>query len=397
MLKMTRQTIKYYLIGLTFVFCCYVSVGQQNKIDSIQKLLLTQKADTDRVETFIMLGQLYLGSTNYPEAIDNFLKALRIFESIRDSSGIAICNQQIGGIYYELKNYNSAVKHFSSAITLFEKFHNTNGLSVCYLNISSAYLSMNKLELALECNKKAEKAAKEIDSKLFLSMCYTVRGGVYSSMKNYNSAIEQYQKAVILMEQTGDRNAMGITYAHVGTIYTVLNDIEKALAYYNKALEFINENTKWELYQDVSVLYSKKKNFEKAYEYSQLFHKANDSIIGKEALSKIDKLQNKYEAEKIAQITKLENEKRELEFQAKVRTQRVIIFSVSAGLLLFVVLVFIVYKAYKQKQEANKIIAGKNKDILDSIRYAKRIQTSLLPTHKYIDRILSEKDQSTGA
>lgn len=36
-------------------------------------------------------------------------------------------------------------------------------------------------------------------------------------------------------------------------------------------------------------------------------------------------------------------------------------------------------------------LSEKNKDIMDSIRYAKRIQNSLLPTEKYIDRILKEK------
>jgi transcriptional regulator with GAF, ATPase, and Fis domain len=51
---------------------------------------------------------------------------------------------------------------------------------------------------------------------------------------------------------------------------------------------------------------------------------------------------------------------------------------------------------YKKLDEANieiskqkALIEEKNKDILSSIRYAKRIQTSLLPTEKYIDRILN--------
>jgi len=39
----------------------------------------------------------------------------------------------------------------------------------------------------------------------------------------------------------------------------------------------------------------------------------------------------------------------------------------------------------------------KNNDILSSIRYAKRIQTSLLPTDKYLDRVLRDKDKCTGA
>ena len=57
-------------------------------------------------------------------------------------------------------------------------------------------------------------------------------------------------------------------------------------------------------------------------------------------------------------------------------------------------------RAYQQKNKANKIITlqkketerqkeivqAKQKEILDSIRYAKRIQQSLMPTEKYIER-----------
>ena len=51
----------------------------------------------------------------------------------------------------------------------------------------------------------------------------------------------------------------------------------------------------------------------------------------------------------------------------------------------------------KQLAIKNEIIEEKNKDILDSIRYAKRIQTSLMPTEKYIERILSDKHKSGNA
>jgi hypothetical protein len=46
----------------------------------------------------------------------------------------------------------------------------------------------------------------------------------------------------------------------------------------------------------------------------------------------------------------------------------------------------------KQKLEVEsqrEILEEKNKDIIDSINYAKRIQTSLLPTEKYIERMLN--------
>ncbi len=60
--------------------------------------------------------------------------------------------------------------------------------------------------------------------------------------------------------------------------------------------------------------------------------------------------------------------------------------------------------AYRQKQKANKmiishieevekhkhIIEEKQKEILDSIHYAKRIQTALLPSERYMVRNLKK-------
>ena len=45
--------------------------------------------------------------------------------------------------------------------------------------------------------------------------------------------------------------------------------------------------------------------------------------------------------------------------------------------------------AKKNITEQKQIIEEKQKDIMDSIHYAKRIQTSLLPTEKYIDKSIN--------
>ncbi len=61
-------------------------------------------------------------------------------------------------------------------------------------------------------------------------------------------------------------------------------------------------------------------------------------------------------------------------------------------------IIIVQFKITNQKyesiiEEQKLIVEIKNKDITDSIKYAKRIQTSLLPTEKYIERILSRKDK----
>lgn len=49
--------------------------------------------------------------------------------------------------------------------------------------------------------------------------------------------------------------------------------------------------------------------------------------------------------------------------------------------------IFLIQEKHSESERQKLLLAEKNKDIMDSIRYAKRIQHSLLPTDKYIDRI----------
>jgi hypothetical protein len=41
-----------------------------------------------------------------------------------------------------------------------------------------------------------------------------------------------------------------------------------------------------------------------------------------------------------------------------------------------------------------EIVEEKQKEVLDSIRYAKRIQNSLLPTDRYIDKVLKRSKKN---
>ena len=67
------------------------------------------------------------------------------------------------------------------------------------------------------------------------------------------------------------------------------------------------------------------------------------------------------------------------------------------GFTLMLVVAGVSFRAYRNTQKANEIISGqkdlveeKQKEILDSIHYAKRIQKSLLPTGKYIYKNLNK-------
>ncbi|HWY10334.1 MAG TPA: hypothetical protein VN026_03360, partial [Bacteroidia bacterium] len=86
------------------------------------------------------------------------------------------------------------------------------------------------------------------------------------------------------------------------------------------------------------------------------------------------------------------------EHEKEIQQQKMYSYGAVLGFILMLIIAVVSYRAFKHKQKANIIIEQqkiiveeKQKEIIDSIQYAKRIQQSLLPTDKYIERNLKKK------
>ncbi|MEO6304978.1 MAG: hypothetical protein ABIP51_17585, partial [Bacteroidia bacterium] len=100
-----------------------------------------------------------------------------------------------------------------------------------------------------------------------------------------------------------------------------------------------------------------------------------------------------YEFEKKEAVIKEQQEKERVVAEEKNRFQQIVIFSVIAGLLLVIIFAIFISRSLRVTKQQKLIIEEKQKEILDSIRYAKRIQTSLLPSEKYLAKHLARDDK----
>ncbi len=113
-----------------------------------------------------------------------------------------------------------------------------------------------------------------------------------------------------------------------------------------------------------------------------------DSIRNKETKKEALRQSLKYEYEKELLIREKEQEKRE-------EMQRIILYAIIAILILVVLFSVIIYNRLRitRKQSAEisrqkSLVEKKNKEIIDSINYANRIQQALLKTEEYISEHL---------
>lgn len=147
----------------------------------------------------------------------------------------------------------------------------------------------------------------------------------------------------------------------------------------------------------ISDIYFKLNNCAKAFEHYKQFTIAKDSMFNAETTKKITGAEKDFEYQKKEEHIKAEQDKKDILTAQEKKRQRIIIYSVSSGLFLILLLALFIFIGYKQKKKDNleiseqkKLVDEKNKDILDSIRYASRIQQAILPPIDFVEEIFTE-------
>ncbi len=134
-----------------------------------------------------------------------------------------------------------------------------------------------------------------------------------------------------------------------------------------------------DLWKGLSDVYQKSGQLQKAIDAMKRHSELKDSITGENVLRHQRELETLYQTEKNANtIASLEKD---------ATLSKTILISLIGGCLLLLLFLFVLYnrsqlrkKTNMQLEKQNAIIADKNKDITDSINYARRIQEAILPS-----------------
>jgi len=377
------------------------------------------------------IGNVNINQGNYEKALDNYLKSLDICESIGDKKSMPLNN--IASSYFYLGNYEKALAYYIKALKVAETLGNKEAMINPSLGIGGVYFNMEKYNNALIYYKQALTISKEVKDQLKIAKSLTAIGNVYIKLLDNDIALVYYLKSLQITEELHDKSAIALSVMNVGSIYTSKNNYEKALEYYSRALqlneELGNKNGSAESLLNIGLLYSKKEEVEKAlvflkkglllassikskeimeksneglseayikkedyknaYNYYKLHSLIKDSLMNENNSKNMAEIQTKYETNKKEQAIEILTKNKSLN-DIKLKNQKIIIIGFVVGIIFLLMLAFLAYNHYRNKQKANEIIRQQNKEITESISYAKRIQTSFLTSENYISRRLPD-------
>ncbi len=268
-------------------------------------------------------------------------------------------------------------KDYVTALKNFEKSKSANEKSG---NIASAIRSSHKLAETYMLTTKYAKAAKELDYALKKSIAIKDDKLTETS---YRLLYETYQKS-------GNEKKTTEYFGYYNSFKTnrANNELEKK----NKTNQLqINKLKEQSLMTELG-----KKEVESLLEeQTTRLLQTKDSllildILNRQTQDQIDLLQKEKEVKDFKvreQDAKLKISSLALKKKAaELKTERAILFGLTIIILMVVVMSFVLYKSYKQKQAANAkiedqlgVIQSQHTNITNSINYAQRIQNAMLP------------------
>lgn len=227
---------------------------------------------------------------------------------------------------------------------------------------------------------------------------------------NENSFYEAdtcFQSAIDYSKRGNNNKDLCLAYINLGDLHFIQEDFSRAISSYFLALDICEEHNYMHFlrytYESLSLAYARISNYKGAYEYFQLFSQTKDEINAQENEKLISELQTKYETENKEKKIILLNREKALK-DVELKNSRVFLIFSSIGLAVISVFLVLLFFSYKQKNKINdelnhknnklntaySIVEEKNKQILDSINYAKRLQDAILPASKLVRSYLLE-------
>jgi tetratricopeptide (TPR) repeat protein len=344
--------------------------------------------------SYINMGFLYYNQSDLKNAIKYWQDGLLLAEKINNVMLQTSALSNLGGVYYDIGEIKKGIDTYLKLISICEKNNQTEPLDSHYYNLASMY---NQNKDITECKKYLQisyKLAVKNNSVVIIAQCENLFGDLFAQKNQNDSALAYFEKSYLLAKKNNLAQLIPVFCSGIADLYYKLKQYDKALVYateqYESATQFKSYNEIQKAAETLSSIYDKKGDLPQAYKYFKLSVHLRDSLnkIKNEKEILKNQLEFDHEREKIA--LQKEQEKKEA-------VTKIIIYFISSCLLLVLLLIGIVFRNLNLHKRKNKIISRqkelveeKQKEILDSIRYAKRIQTALLPSDKYIERKLNK-------
>lgn len=361
------------------------ALEERCKKDGLKKLEAT---------TLISLGNFYIGTGNYTTSLDIFSQSEKKYEELKDFGGLSTVNANVGNVYFYLHDLDKALYYYKQSVSYLKKAVNKSNKEI---RLASAYNSLG----TIYCSK-----GDYVYGRTYFDLAYQIWGkagdsisiayilnnyaNIYYEQKKMDSAFYYFNKALGLKIRHGDGYDKADAHNNLADYYVKNKKPQKGIEMASKALSYLDTTIySRQLINTYHILtegYNSAKDYRNELKFYKKYKAASDSADLQGQKSDVGRKEMKSEFDRIHlsdSIKAVEEIKlKDVKLSAKNTQTYFLIFI----LLLTIVALSLIYSRFKLTKKQKQIIEEKNKEITDSITYAKKIQSSIMPNESYISR-----------
>jgi len=401
------QKLLFAVVLLFFVFSetslyAQLSSEQQNQLNQYTTLVKDYKNQKKfRMVAYYLYksGSVYLKAGEHSNAIDKFKESADYYEQIGSYSNKKKIYSNIAFVYAEMGQLKNAKKYYNKSLEISRRLNNRHDISASLMEVATIEIYIQDYAKAQTNLEEALKIGNSLNDALLLRTCYRLLAQLYKAYGNKKKSDQYYSNFLIYDKHVKDE----------GTLKR--EDIA------DKTISAVKEEKR--------VLIDEKEAQALLFELSDLKNKFEQDSLNRAISASADSLAKAEEITDLIRrekgLLEKENEYRKtneknLELENKAKDLQ--LYGAIVGIILLTILIIGAIVAFLQKREANKQleqqkieieiksdqvknkndeledamdqIQYQNKNIMQSINYAQRIQEAMMPKQKLMKSLLKE-------
>ena len=314
----------------------------------------------------IGINQMYL--TQYPEALDTYLKASSIYEKTNkiNTGRHAEILTNIGILYSKLGNYNLALDYYTKSLKINQTLNDDYGTANALSSIGNIYDDIEQSEKAITYYEQSLKIMTRLNNKYGIASALANTGIAHISLKNYDKALSYLNKSKPLFEELENTTNQAVVYESIGIAHlenyelgtNQKEKLSKAKLNFKKALNYAEKSNSLErkasVLENLAMVNSKLNDYKSAYYNKNEAEKLKDSFISSEKKEEIAKLVAKYEYEKKEATLTAIHDKEQAIKEAEISRHKFIKNTSIIGGGSFAIVSIIGFILYRRKQDAKE-------------------------------------------
>lgn len=354
------------------------------------------------------IGTIHTRKGDYVTALKYLSKSRSFFEDLNDDYGMGSTATNLAIIYRLSGDTLAALEQYQTGLLHFQNINYEVGMSACYNDLGSLQMTLGQLDKSKANLKKSIEIKERYGDQYGLSHSLTNLGVCYIDQDSLELAESLLKRALTIAEENQHLERIGYANRALSKLYLKRGEYSVAKSYVDEALDIADQmnrpfftmaatGTAYQVYERMG-------NYKEALGFYRMHEQNKDSILNKTTLREMEQQQAQYEYDQKKTLLDSQHQKElAVQEEAKKKQEALLYVSIAGGLLLAVFL-FIVFNRLKvtrqqkavietQKEqvvEAHQELEEKNQEILDSIAYAKRIQSAILPPLSTVQQYLPQ-------